>query len=68
MMTEWYPEHIKPVRAGVYERKIFDNPTYSLWNGKFWCSYCATVYYASTDRSRSFFQHAPWRGFTTPQE
>ena len=36
-LTPWYPPHIKPVRAGVYNASIFkDEEMLRYWDGKNW--------------------------------
>ena len=71
-MTPWFPPHIKPVRAGVYEVKyVFAKITgkmYATWNGKKWS--CFSDY--KDDGWHKMFkgaqQNKRWRGFIEEQK
>jgi hypothetical protein len=61
--TAWYPESVKPVHLGIYERDLFENgPTYSRWDGKFWFSCWGSVEDAANSKTRSLYQSLKWRG------
>lgn len=64
ILTNWYPGHIKPVREGVYQRVLpwTGNAGYSRWDGRFWCSFEASVVDAAIRTTSSGFQDLKWRG------
>lgn len=63
-LTPWFPASVYPVRIGVYEVES-DNSSvgYSLWDGSYFRSICATV-----DKAESTLAHIGdyhgliWRG------
>jgi hypothetical protein len=71
-MTDWFPVTIFPVREGVYEVCMNDNPVqFAKWDSKKWCvpSYIVSVAEYKTDRSWAMYllTDARWRGFTHEQ-
>jgi hypothetical protein len=64
-LTEWFPEHIKPVRVGVYEVLTvkFTAPNFRYWNGKFWSATYGSARLAKKyGPGRDFYQYSVWRG------
>lgn len=62
-LTEWFPGHVKPVREGVYLRKVPAGERYAYWNGKSWNVSAETPKGALCNKWwRSKFQSAPWKG------
>lgn len=67
--TPWFPGRAKPVREGVYQRRLnlrsrrgAPDITYSLWrNGEWWFSE-VSPHAAARVRTHSSYQDAPWRG------
>lgn len=53
--TEWYPGKVKPVRVGLYQRKLKGGGVlYSWWDGRVWMT---------ENRWRlSVYQSIKWRG------
>jgi hypothetical protein len=67
-MTDWFPEKVKPVRAGVYET-AYCGKTYTYFDGKRWSWSQPTLSKARKDRdTRGAYQNKPWRGFTKEQK
>lgn len=62
--TLWFDPTIKPVRPGVYERKMpFRGPSFSFWNGRYWGLSCALVSEAVNAATvKSGYQFQDWRG------
>lgn len=68
-VTEWFPGDVKPIRLGVYERKLgFGSrvTAFYAWNGEFW-EYGGVDSPSQVSRSRtsSLDQSLPWRGLAT---
>lgn len=67
-LTNWIPGNVKPVRAGVYQRKydrdsIACSTRYCYWSGAFWGVYGETPKEAELNRGLdSTAQNLPWRG------
>ncbi|MCA8045530.1 hypothetical protein [Burkholderia arboris] len=37
MLTEWFPNHVKPTRIGLYEVRRKDiRSMFMMWNGTYW--------------------------------
>lgn len=71
MMTDWYPEHIKPVRVGVYEVEPGLRRCYSYFDGQNWGWITLDLDFAKEGRDAHDeirYSSLTWRGFTTPQE
>lgn len=77
--TPWFPGEVRPVRPGVYQRRIpLAKPhgrawsveryllVYARWNGKCWLAYGMTAKAAAQNRAVSSFRGCPWRGRTQP--
>ena len=67
LFTNWFSGSIKPVREGVYQRRMFgegynSSLSYSRWDGKYWCVLEYDKYAASTWRVISHYQDLEWRG------
>lgn len=63
VLTPWFPEGVKPVRKGTYERKCGEHSTsYSNWTGVFWSVLRKNVEPDELANVRSVFQELPWRG------
>jgi len=62
-LTDWYSGDVKPVREGIYLRKVPAGERYAHWNGKSWAVSAETPMDAFYNmRWRSEFQYAPWKG------
>lgn len=63
LVTPWFSGEVKPKRAGVYERKIYNSTAYWHFNGKSW-TYGGSSYPAGAvgGKGQSMDQHLPWRG------
>ena len=63
-LTPIFPQHIKPVREGVYRVSEFVGiPQYSYWNGMFWGNWFLSPESAYKYRNvRSPYQNKRWRG------
>lgn len=68
-LTGWYPGVIKPVRVGVYQRKLLmirhymPTESYSLWNGCCWNAWQSTPDDAMMPTNyASQYQELEWRG------
>jgi len=63
-LTGWYLGDQKPVRNGVYKRKLpFGWGPYSYWNGVFWGGFTLSPSLAKHNRKwPSCIQNAQWRG------
>lgn len=67
-MTDWFPENIKPVRAGVYET-AYCGKTYTYFDGKRWGWSQPSLSKARKDLDTGgAFQKKSWRGFTKEQK
>ena len=67
--TPWFPGHIKPVRAGVYQQKSHSGLVgYQRWDGKKWFFWYAQIEHASTSTFAvdDSFQNDAWRGLASP--
>ena len=66
-LTGWFPGHIKPVRPGVYPRRmIFDEVRYARWDGLWKCS-APTPEEAALEQEDSPLQDEPdWCGLANP--
>ena len=67
--TPWFPGHIKPVRAGVYQQKLLSGVVgYQHWDGIKWFSWFKTADLAVTGRlyAGHRFQNDAWRGLASP--
>lgn len=61
--TQWFPRDIKPVRIGLYKRRLpSSNVVYSMWDGKRWLVGADTKKLAATSSSFSGFQSLQWQG------
>ena len=68
MHTGWFPDDVKPARAGVYQRDYGDPHCeriicYCYWDGQSWFAQCETAAHAKAERCPSLVP-APWRGLT----
>lgn len=67
-MTDWFPEKIKPVRAGVYET-AYCGKTYTYFDGKRWSWSQPSLREARKSRiTNGAYQKKSWRGFTKEQK
>ncbi|MDN7703311.1 hypothetical protein QZM15_33030 [Burkholderia sp. AU44665] len=63
MLTEWFPDHVKPVHEGIYPTRIVGMPLSELrciWNGARWM-------YLDSPKQPRIFQDLEWRGLKEPQ-
>lgn len=66
-LTGWFPGHIKPVRAGVYERRFGHLIRYARWDGRRWMRSSSSIVFAATEWFGSPMQRAlDWRGLALP--
>lgn len=65
-LTDWFPDHVKPDRPGVYEVILPGGAGawYSLWTGAHWCLVRWTPDLAAVAVSRSWLQNFRWRGLS----
>ncbi len=70
--TDWIPGGQKPVRVGVYQRKVnfhsgghLSTFGYSKWAGDKWSMVWSSAGMAERTDYTSIFQSLPWRGLTT---
>ncbi len=62
-MTSWFPGDLKPVRPGVYMRKMpWGGYGYSQWDGSRWYVCAENVAAATCVTKVSATQDAPWKG------
>ena len=64
-VTPWFNGSVKPVRAGVYERKLSCIPTTCYWyfNGRHWCfGGDPDPSHAWSNSGAAYNQDLPWRG------
>lgn len=73
--TDWFDGEVKPVRAGVYERKYtVNNEVYfAYWSGTKWYNARDTVKRAVDSynwglASYTKLDHTKWRGLTSEQK
>lgn len=72
-MTPWFPIAIKPVHVGVYQVLPCpeQQPYFSKWDGRKWCSTATNVPEADMQTSESWAMYhnikPQWRGFTNEQ-
>ncbi len=64
-VTDWLPGSERPMREGVYERRVSDG-AYSCWSGEAWNEDAESPAEAATRRSPSRDQNASWRGLVEP--
>ena len=69
-LTKWIHGNIKPVRAGVYQRKYgYGFVSYCYWDGDFWYWREETPALAEACGDRlSSVQTLPWRGLAEKPE
>ena len=70
-MTPWYPSHIKPVRAGVYEVKFVAGTIgklFAMWDGCKWSNATVSLNCAMWAEFQHAEQDKIWRGFTQEQK
>ncbi|MCR5869052.1 hypothetical protein [Aquincola sp. J276] len=65
--TPWFDGHDPPAREGPYQRRYPAGP-YSCWAQGRWYGDAATPQAAAAARSASRWQHAAWRGVSTPSD
>jgi hypothetical protein len=62
-LTDWYPQHIKPVRAGVYQTWLDGHIGYAYWSGSRWGGQWMTAEKAAANREHpGAEQRKTWRG------
>lgn len=64
-VTPWFDGKVKPMRVGVYERRIAENypEDFAYWNGERWTGMGETLESAYADRKGyTYFQEDQWRG------
>jgi putative component of toxin-antitoxin plasmid stabilization module len=67
-LTRWFPGEVKPVRKGVYEKRLVleafnGNRVFQYWNGRYWCVSHTHVDIAFSSRIfKSDYQDGMWRG------
>lgn len=66
-VTDWIPGSVRPMREGVYERRVSDG-TYSCWDGAAWNRDSDSPAEAAGSRTTSRDQNASWRGLTERSE
>lgn len=70
--TPWLPGKVRPVRGGVYERKLGPDNTHIVfgrWTGGRWMFSEPTPEYAARAQHPSAYDNVPWRGLAqTPKE
>ena len=67
--TPWFPGHIKPVRAGVYQQKSHKGLVgYQRWDGEQWRCWFRDINLAdkSNFTVHDSFQNDAWRGLASP--
>lgn len=66
-LTPWFPGDVKPVRPGVYERKVVVlRRYYSRWTGSRWLTIEDSAQRAAQSNYQSMYQDLPWRGLAEP--
>jgi hypothetical protein len=64
--TPWFDGHVKPVRVGLYQRKLSfvgREWVWSWWSGTHWGLFSLSPSVAvKAGKHRSGHQHLPWRG------
>jgi len=63
-VTHWFPSKTKPVRFGIYERKLRTiGIRYAWWNGEWWGGFASDYQHAVNNQTfRSGHQDGAWRG------
>lgn len=62
-LTDWFPGDVKPVHAGVYQRKYgTGSPMYCFWTGYRWMYGALSREDAVKETWDSTQQELPWRG------
>lgn len=67
--TKWYSSEVKPVRYGVYERKLPDGRIVCTWWDNGWG--CDAIYFLDAKwwrSGKSYYQSLPWRGLAQEQK
>lgn len=62
--TEWFPNHIHPVRLGVYETTFGVVKGFSYWDGSYWSAMGWDPDQAIEFSSYPGVQNKIWRGLT----
>lgn len=66
-LTSLFRGDVKPVRPGVYQRKLRGGSFYySKWDGEKWLVSTLDVECAAIQELPSLVQSAPWRGLAEP--
>jgi hypothetical protein len=66
-VTEWFPQTVKPARAGLYEVKPWSKGTaFSYWNGRRWgfrCQFKSTAFQYKHEEALGSI--GKWRGLSS---
>ena len=63
--TKWFPGHIKPVRAGIYQvRGVRGDIGYQHWDGNYWYYWSESPYVKKFNSAQvaTCYQNDAWRG------
>lgn len=63
-LTPWFPSKVKPVRIGIYERRIPGvGIRYAWWNGAWWGGFATNLIHAVNNQTfGTGHRYAQWRG------
>jgi hypothetical protein len=67
--TDWYPDSTAPVREGLYETRVGNGLTWSIWKDGLWhfASSDVEMCIKRAEQGRvSFWQVREWRGLKEP--
>jgi hypothetical protein len=60
--TKWYPGDVRPVRDGLYQRKMGDQIFWSKFENGWWRSGGGRKEFAVSSQYSSPYQNLAWRG------
>ena len=63
-LTPWFPSKVKPVRSGLYERRIPGvGIRYAWWNGMWWGGFAMRRDHAVANQTfKTAHPYGQWRG------
>jgi hypothetical protein len=64
-LTPWFRGSVKPVRVGIYQRRIYCELKFSRWDGRCWMMGSPTFFYAEVRNDPSPMQDESWRGLAS---
>lgn len=68
--TSWFPGSVRPLREGLYQKKLERGTAYSYWDGFYWYAFtldkATAIWYHERGLKSGDQLRRDWRGLSEP--